>query len=366
MKALYYPHWNELELRDFERPEPATGEVLIRVAACGVCGSEIESFTNRSERRMPPLIMGHEFCGVIEAVADGVDTSGFVRVGRRVVSNAVIHCGRCDACLAGATNLCVDRTVFGMRRPGAFAEFVTAPASILFEWPADISAEEACLTEPLANGVHVAGLIERLHPQYALPSGPRESNAGSTGQECVVLIIGAGSIGLMCLQAVRARFERAKCVVTDIDAVRLVVAQSLGAAGIVRAGEDDLSDALRSLGGSEGGLSGAEVVIDAAGTAVTKQLSIENCRPGGSVVWIGLGEDTINLSSYDLTLAEKTVLGSYGTTDDDMREALRLMETRQVDVSSWITTYKTRDWVDGFTRQLGSATRDVKAVLLPE
>jgi len=346
MKALYYPDWNELELRDVDPPRPSEGEVLIRVAACGVCGSEIETFSIRSRRRTPPLIMGHEFCGFVEALGPNVEATATVFEGARVVSNAVLNCGRCDACLAGRTNLCPDRTVFGMHRPGAFAEFVTAPADCLFKWPDAVSAEEACLTEPLANGIHVVGLIERLKPR-------------------LVLIIGSGSIGLMCLQAVRSRFEDARCVVTDVDTVRLEVAKRLGADTTVGSGTADLSDTLRSLGGPDGGQSGADVVIDAAGTAATKQLSIDLSRPGGAVVWIGLGEDQISLRSYDLTLAEKSVLGSYGATAANIREALRLMEARHVDVSSWITTYEPPDWVDGFKRQLDPSTRDVKAVLTP-
>jgi L-iditol 2-dehydrogenase len=229
-----------------------------------------------------------------------------------------------------------------MHRPGAFAEFVAAPAASLFKWPENVSAEEACLAEPLANGIHVARLIAHMNPG-------------------LILIIGAGSIGLMCLQAVRDKFPDAKFVVTDVDPERLAVALSLGADSVVRAGEGDVFEALHSLGGR----SGADVVIDAAGSATTKQLSIDACRPGGCAVWIGLAGDEISLRSYDLTLTEKSVLGSYGATADDIQEALRLMELRRVDVSSWVTTFKPPDWVEGFRRQLDPATRDVKAVLTP-
>ncbi|MFV1980845.1 MAG: zinc-binding dehydrogenase [Rhodothermia bacterium] len=359
MKALYYPDWNELELRDVDPPRPAKGEVLIRVAACGICGSEIETFASRSPRRTPPLIMGHEFCGVIETMAAGVEPTSVVYPGARVIANAVLHCGRCDACLDGLTNLCANRKVFGMHRPGAFAEFVTAPAGSLFEWPENVSAEEACLAEPLANGIHVARLLERLEHHEPLSAG-----SASRPRPYVVLIIGAGSIGLMCLQAMRNSFRDARCIVTDLDPRRLVVAETLGAEKTVASGENGLRDALASLGSQTGGPSRADVVIDAAGFAATKQLSLTMCRPGGSVVWIGLGENEINLHSYVLTLEEKAVFGSYGATGDDIREALRLMETRRVDVSTWVTSYRHRDWVEGFERQIDPSIRDVKAVLV--
>jgi threonine dehydrogenase-like Zn-dependent dehydrogenase len=341
MRSLYYPDWNQLELRDFDPPEPAKGEVLIRVAACGVCGSEIETFVNRSPRRTPPLIMGHEFCGVVETIGQGVEESEALQRGSSVVSNAVLNCGRCVACENGRSNLCVERQIFGMHRPGAFAELVAAPADSLFRWPEGVSAEAACLAEPLGNGVHVSRLLRDVAPR-------------------VVLIVGAGSIGLMCMQAIKYRFPDAMFVVADVDTTRLDVAARLGADRIVKSGEDDLRSVLRSTVGHPH----ADVVVDAAGSAVTKQLSIESCRPGGTIVWIGLGEDTINLHSYDLTLNEKAVLGSYGATPSDMQEALRLMETGDVDVSSWVTTFKPSDWVQGFKRQLDPATRDVKAVLV--
>lgn len=116
MKALVYPAWDTLELREVPEPVAAPGEVVLRVAAVGICGSELEAFASRSPRRTPPLVMGHEFCGEVAAVGAGVVDA---KPGDRVVASSVVPCGRCPQCRAGATHLCPERQVFGMNRPGA-------------------------------------------------------------------------------------------------------------------------------------------------------------------------------------------------------------------------------------------------------
>src|ERR1700744_5348159 len=150
MKALHYPAWGKLELKEVPMPSPAQGEVLVRVASCGVCGSELETFREASQRRMPPLVMGHEFCGHVAEVG-GAGSNGFR--GQRVIAHALVHCGECSACLRKDTNLCVRRQVFGMHRPGAFAEFVAVPERVLIPWPGDLPAVAAVFAEALANGI---------------------------------------------------------------------------------------------------------------------------------------------------------------------------------------------------------------------
>jgi threonine dehydrogenase-like Zn-dependent dehydrogenase len=244
-------------------------------------------------------------------------------------------------CRTGSSNLCSKRTVFGMHRQGAFAEFVSAPARSLHDWPKGVEAASACLAEPLANGVHVANLVAHREPER-------------------VIIIGAGSIGLMCLQAIRNRFKDAICVVTDLVESRLEVADRLGAHATGRPDHEELSRQMARLAKR----STANLVVDAAGAAATKRLSLGLCSPGGLVVWIGLAQNTLPIDTYEITLTERSVIGSYGSTSADMDEALRLMATGAVDVSSWVTSYESEHWVDGFTRQLDPTTRDVKAVLV--
>src|SRR5262249_42896115 len=158
----------------------------------------------RSTRRRPPLVMGHEFAGKVVELGEGVEN---VAVGDRVVVNSVVHCGRCRLCLRGDTHLCEKRQVFGMHRPGAFAQRVAAPAGILFPLPPNVSAREGALVEPLANAVHVLSLAP----------------AGASG---TVLILGAGTIGLLCMQAARAAGAE-RVLITDTNPHRLAIAGAL-------------------------------------------------------------------------------------------------------------------------------------------
>ena len=338
MKTLLYPEWDRVRLDDAPRPSPAADEVLLRVAACGLCGSELEAFKSHSPRRTPPLILGHEFCGVVDEL--GADVAG-VAVGQKVVSNSLVPCGSCVRCRRGDSHLCGRRQIFGMNRPGAFAEFVNVPARCLIPWPGALPAEVACLAEPLANGVHVANLAARFRPR-------------------TILVIGAGPIGLMCLGAARALLG-ADVFVTDLNEQRLRFAKAQGAADVVPGGAADPVQVVRDATGGEG----ADVVIDAVGAAATKQQAVLAARPGGAAVWIGLHDNPMSLNSYDVTLPEKQVLGSYAATMEEMRTALDLMAGGKVDPLPWVQPFPLDRGVEAFERMLAARGDDVKAVLMP-
>jgi threonine dehydrogenase-like Zn-dependent dehydrogenase len=339
MKALLYPAWDRIELTDQPKPSPGRGEVLLRVAACGLCGSELEAIKNHSPRRTPPLVLGHEFCGEVAALGDGVDGSQW-RVGRKVVSNSLVACNQCVRCRRGDTHLCGKRQIFGMNRPGAFAEFVNVPADCLIPWPDNLPAEAACLAEPLANGVHVAELARPLKPK-------------------TVLVIGAGPIGLMCQGAIQSMLG-AEVVVTDLNEDRLNVARAHGAKETIPGRSRDVVKTVQELTGGEG----ADVVVDAVGGAVTKQQSIAAARPGGAAVWIGLHENPMTLNSFDVTLPEKQVLGSYAATMGQMRQALELMSSGKVK-TEWAERFPIGRGVEAFDRMLNPKGRDIKAVIVP-
>lgn len=168
MKALVYPTWDTLEIRQVPAPTPGPGEVVLRVAAVGICGSELEAVASRSPRRTPPLVMGHEFCGEVAEVGAGVWEA---KAGDRVVASSIIPCGRCADCRSGATHLCPDRQVFGMNRPGAFAERVAVPASILLPLPERVGPLEGALVEP------------RRRPTTRRPSScPSRADPGDLGR----------------------------------------------------------------------------------------------------------------------------------------------------------------------------------------
>ncbi len=338
MKALLYPEYDQLEIADQARPQPGRDEVLLRVEACGICGSELEAFKKRSPRRVPPLVMGHEFCGVIEEVGTSIST---LVTGQRVVSHSLFGCGQCVRCARGDSHLCAHRQLFGMNRPGGFAEYVVAPEKCLVAWPDHLPAESASLAEPLANGVHVVGLTRQLAPN-------------------IVVIVGAGPIGLLCQQAFQC-LSSADVVVADLIQERLDVASKLGAKHLLNARREDFLATVRGLTGGEG----ADIIVDAVGTGLSKQQALAATRPGGIAVWIGTHENTVTMDSYEVTLAERRVQGSYAASMDELKVAVELLATNRVDGTSWIKTFPLVKGVEAFRRMLSAQGDDIKAVLLP-
>lgn len=338
MKALYYPAFGKLVVTERPDPTPGPGEVVLRVAACGLCGSELETFRAQSPRRTPPLVMGHEFCGTVAALGPGV--AGLAE-GQRVVSHSLVSCGACVRCRRGDTHLCAHRQVFGIHRPGAFAGFVAVPAGSLIPWPDGLPAEAACLAEPLANGVHMVHLTASFAPR-------------------IVLVIGAGPIGLMAQQAYAA-MTGAEVVVADLSAHRRAVAARLGARHTFDPRAEDPVAVVHGLTDGEG----ADVVVDAVGSAQTKRQSVAATRPGGAAVWIGLHEDAVMLDTYAVTLPERHVMGTYAATQAELTEAVALMAAGHVDVTTWPTTFPLDDGVTAFHRMLAAQGTDLKAVLVP-
>ena len=339
MKALVYPDWDQLEVRDVPEPRPKPGEVVVRVAAVGICGSELEGFATRSPRRTPPLIMGHEFCGQIQEVGEGV--SGY-RAGDRVVVNSVISCGRCEACRNGQTHLCPEREVFGMKRPGGFAELCAVPVSTLLPLPEKVSPVQGALVEPLANGVHALSLVAQRLPE-------------------TVLVIGAGTIGLMALQVAKA-MGALRLACADTNERRLKVAHSLGAEPVLNPARGDLVAAVREFTRGRG----ADVVVDAVGASATRRAAVAASRPGGEVVWIGLHEDATEVSGFDVVLGERRISGSYAVTPRDLQAAIGLFAHGKIEIAPWVKPFPLAEGARVF-RELVTAPPEeyIKALLLP-
>ncbi len=339
MKALVYPAHDRIEVRDVPEPgPPGRGEVLVRVAAAGICGSELEAFATRSPRRPPPLVMGHEFCGQVAAV--GPEVAG-LRPGDRVAMNSLITCGACESCRDGSPHLCARREVFGMRRPGGWAELTLAPAATVFPLPEKVSPIEGALVEPLANAVHVFSLVAERLPE-------------------TVVVIGAGTIGLMCLQVART-LGAFRLVAVDPNTFRLEIAHRLGAEPVINPRELPLREAIREFTRGRG----ADVVVDAAGTLETRRDAVAITRPGGEVVWIGLHADDTALSGQDVVLGERRITGSYAVTPRDLRKAIGLLAHGRIEVAPWVRPFPLVEGERVFRELLAQPKDYIKAVLLP-
>jgi len=226
MKALIYTKPYTLEYSDF--PDPAAGDddVLIRVKACGICGSDVHGFTGKTGRRIPPLIMGHEAAGIVEEL--GRNVSGFEK-GDRVCFDSTVYCNKCEACRAGRFNRCDKRQVLGVsvphfRRHGAFAEYVAVPSWIVSKIPDQLSFVDAALLEPASIGTHAA-------------------NRAPISAKDTVVTIGTGTIGLFVLQAAKLR-GAAKVIAVDINDFRLDLAKKLGADVLINPLKSNLSEAV--------------------------------------------------------------------------------------------------------------------------
>ncbi len=338
MRALYYPAFDQLTQLNLPAPTPADGEVLLQVSACGICGSELESFRHHSLRRPPPLIMGHEFCGTV--VDSGHHGRRFSQ-GTRVVSNSLVSCRTCVNCRRGDEHLCRNRQLFGMHRPGAFAEYVCVPEHCLFTIPETLKPEAACLTEPLANGVHMVRLTTDLSPRR-------------------VLVIGAGPIGLLAQQAFRA-MTGAQVFTSDPNPRRLAAAAAVGATRTIDPLKEDVVAMTRELSGGEG----ADVVIDAVGSEQTKRQSLQAVRAGGAVVWIGLAQDEIKLPSLGVTLAEIRIHGTYAARPTDMSKAIELLARGAVATETWVTLAPLQEGAELFRRMLVAQDADIKGIIVP-
>lgn len=337
MKTLLYADWEKLEVTDEPIPKLGYDEVLLKVDACGLCGSELETYHNKSPRRTPPLILGHEFCGEVVALGKNVSHT---KIGEKKIVIPLVPCYGCTTCQRKDYHLCPNRQLFGMNRAGAFAEYVNVPEKCLVDWPEEISAQEACLAEPLANGVHVVNLTKHISPQK-------------------VLIIGAGPIGLMCQQAFQSMLN-VEVIVSDLNPDRVAAAVNLGAKTGINAAVENVIEIAKEFTDQEG----VDVVVDAVGSHSTKKLSMQALRAGGAAVWIGLHGNEMGLNSYDITLPEKQVIGTYSAGFDDYKTTIQLMKDKQVDVSSWVDCFNLDQGVHAFNRMLEARGKDIKAVFI--
>lgn len=291
MKALVYTAPNESQLRDLPEPELVPGEVVLQIQAVGLCGSDPQAWHGHDPRRKPGLVLGHEFVGRIAQSA----VPGF-EPGQRFTGNPLITCGdpgrMCEYCVQGRNNLCARRTMVGMTRPGAFAEYMSIPAASLVAMPQDLPARAAALTEPAATAWHALNLVLRVLTRPI--------------HECRVLVIGGGAIGMLSALLLR-HLGAAQVTLAELNALRRdAVARHAGAKVV-----DPRSAPLAE--------SSFEVVIDAVGAKATRTQAIAAVKPGGVVMHVGLQDWASEIEMRKLTLAEITLLGTYTYTTADLR-----------------------------------------------
>ena len=273
---------------DLDEPEPGESEVVVEVSVAGICGSDVHAVRDGGLLRVPPIVMGHEFSGIVD--------------GRRVAVNPMISCGVCDGCGRGQPHLCRDRRIVGIQRPGGLAARVAVPVSCLVDLPEHVSLETGAMIEPLAVAHHAVSLCKPA-------PGDR------------VGILGSGTIGLLVAYLCTASSDDVS--IADPDPYRLSFAEPIGVAAV--------GDRLQGE---------FDIVFDAVGSSTTHRLSLEHLRPGGTTVWVGNESPDPGFDAQMLVRIEQTIIGSAAYTPDDFREAAGLISN---DVLQWATIRRLED-----------------------
>ncbi len=315
MKVLLLTDERHLEMSEMPTPEIGADDVLIRVRACGICGSDVHGYDGSSGRRIPPLVMGHEASGAVESI--GANVQNFA-VGDRVTFDSTVSCGQCDFCRAGQINLCDNRRVLGVsceeyRRHGAFAEFVAVPSRIVYRLPDDLSFEHAAMIEAVSIAVHAVGRAD-AH----LPLGAS------------ALVVGTGMIGQLVVQTLRAR-GCGTIIAVDKSAERVQIAGKCGADHCLEA-DQNVAERVRELTGGRG----ADVAFEAVGANASFATAVNSVRKGGALVLIGNLTPKVEMPLQDIVTRELTLLGTCASSGE-YAACMELMARGAIDVAPMLS-----------------------------
>lgn len=337
MKAAIWYGGKDVRIEEVPEPDLRPDDVLVRVKAVGICGSDLHAYEGISKRRVPPLVMGHEIAGEIAEI--GRDVKEFQRKDR-VIVQPVLRCGECEQCRSGNENICRNMRLLGLHVPGGFAEYIAVPARNCYEMPDSLVFEKACLTEPLSVAVHVVN------------NAPIRVND-------TVLIVGAGIVGSMITQVARLRTP-GRIIVTDILDSRLNLARKLGADVTINAREKDVPEEILKM--TEG--KGADASIEVVGIQTTIQQAVASVKKGATIVAVGLLEKNLEIDMMKLVSSELRLQGSYTYSDYDFRSGIRLMAEDRVNLQPYLTRIFTlEDALKGFEEMATNKEIVLKAIL---
>jgi len=314
MRSLLLSEYNHLELTDLPLPSAGRGEVLVRVEACGICGSDVHGFDGSTGRRIPPIVMGHEAAGTVEATGDGVKK---FKKGDRVTFDSTVYCGECQYCKRGQINLCDNRQVIGVscgdyRRHGAFAEYVVVPERIMYSLPENFSFNEAAMLEAVSVAMHGVKVSQIVGGETAL-------------------VIGAGMIGLLIVQAARAA-GCARVFCSDVDETRLKLAKQVGADETLHcSGTELVAEVMRLTGGN-----GVDIALEAVGRNETVAGAIDCTRKGGTVTLVGNVSPEVTLPLQKVVVKQLRLQGSCASSGE-YPEAIELIASGKIQVKPLIT-----------------------------
>jgi L-iditol 2-dehydrogenase len=343
MKALILREYNNLVYEDI--PEPAVGpdDVLIQVKACGICGSDVHGTDGSTGRRLPPIVMGHEASGIIAKLGKNIQKW---KIGDRVTFDSTVSCGDCYFCRKGKMNLCDNRKVLGVsceeyRCDGAFAEYIAVPARILYRLPEAISFEQASFAEPLSVATHA---VNRT------PKSPDDT----------AVVVGAGMVGLLVVQALRAA-GCTKVIAVDIDQSRLDLACKLGADIGLRADQCDVRKEVMQRTNNFG----ADIALEVVGLNETVKTAEAVLRKGGTLTLVGNFSPTVDWPLQSVVTREISVYGSY-ISSGEYPACLDMMASGAINVDALISaTAPLAEGAAWFNRLYTKEAGLMKVILVP-
>ncbi len=334
MQALVYTGTNKIDFREEKDPIAKPGETLVKVKASGICGSDMHAFHGNDERRIPPLILGHEVSGTS---LDGKFKN------KDVVINPLISCEKCDYCKNEREHLCPQRTMIGMstpvKREGGLAELVSVPEKNIFEVPKKLSIKEAALAEPAAVALHAVLLAEQ--------------NLKKPVSESKILIQGAGAIGLLCGLVLNKEKKSTNITMSDPNKKRLDECAKYLKANFVSPNDKLIKE------------NNFDLVLESVGLEVTRHQAIKSIAPGGTILHIGLTQPSGTFDFKKLTIQEITIVGTYCYTNKDFQKTLKILTEKKLGDLGWIEYRDLKKGSEAFNEIHNGTCVAPKIILIP-
>jgi 2-desacetyl-2-hydroxyethyl bacteriochlorophyllide A dehydrogenase len=334
MKAGLYQGAKQLEIADVPSPSIENGEALVKVSYAGICGTDMMIYSGLHPRATAPLIMGHEFSGVIEQIS----LNEKFKVGDRVAINPLIHCGKCVTCLSGQQHICDYLNYLGIDKNGGFANQVNVPIQNLYPLPESTSDADAALLEPLAVAIHT---VRRS-----------KIKVGDT-----VVILGAGPIGIL-IGMIAQRAGAAKIIISDVSEYRLKLAENFGFHAVNALKNDIVEVAKESTHGV-----GADVVFEVAGNQMTANQMIDAIRSQGEIVVVSVYKKPPEINLAKMHFREISINTTRCFTTEDFQKAIQMMGEGKVDVSSLISHKLSLDEIEKGFQLMEDSTADSMKIL---
>ena len=334
MQALVYTGTNKIDFREEKDPIAKPGETLVKVKASGICGSDMHAFHGNDERRIPPLILGHEVSGTS---LDGKFKN------KDVVINPLISCEKCDYCKNEREHLCPKRTMIGMstpiKREGGLAELVSVPEKNIFEVPKKLSIKEAALAEPAAVALHAVLLAEQ--------------NLKKPMSESKILIQGAGAIGLLCGLVLNKEKKSTNIIMSDPNKKRLDECAKYLKANFVSPNDKLIKE------------NNFDLILESVGLEVTRHQAIKSIAPGGTILHIGLTQPSGTFDFKKLTIQEITLVGTYCYTNKDFQKTLKILTEKKLGDLGWIEYRDLKKGSEAFDEIHNGTCVAPKIILIP-